>query len=125
MKKILLVSVIAAVLAATAGDLRAIEGTWSGNWAPKGGTLDAITVELRIDEAGKLAGRFVTPARMDFSKASFNPSTQTIDVQATDAKTGKVYKIEGKIKGTELIGTLAANDTTGEVRLIKWTFFAR
>jgi hypothetical protein len=31
--------------------------------------------------------------------------------------------VEGKIKGTELIGTLVANDMTGEVRLIKWTFF--
>jgi len=45
--------------------------------------------------------------------------------EATDAKSGKIYKLEGKVKGTELIGTLGANDTTGEVRLIKWTFFGR
>jgi len=127
MKKILLVFVISAFLAATAtaGNLSAIIGTWSGNWAPKGGTLDAITVELRLDEAGKLTGKFVSPTRMDFSKTSFNPSTEVIAFQATDSKTNKVYKVEGKVKGTELIGTLAVNDTTGEVRLIKWTFFAR
>ena len=39
-----------------AADLTAINGTWSGNWTPKGGVPDAITVELKADESGKIAG---------------------------------------------------------------------
>ena len=39
-----------------AADLTAMNGTWSGNWTPKGGVPDAITVELKTDESGKIAG---------------------------------------------------------------------
>src|SRR5262249_22411239 len=98
-----------------------LDGTWSGNWTPKGGTPDAITVELRQEAGGKLTGKFLTPQPMEFTKASFNTATGVVMFEATDAKSGKSYKV----KGTELIGTLAANETTGEVRLIKWTFFGR
>ena len=44
---------------------------------------------------------------------------------ATDEKSARHYKLEGKVKGTELIGTLGANDTAREIRLIKWTFRGR
>jgi hypothetical protein len=114
-----------ATAAAAAADLTAINGTWSGNWTPKGGVPDAITVELRRDAAGNLTGKFLTPAPMDFSKASFNPITGIVTFEATDEKSGRHYKLEGKLKGTELIGTLGASDNAGEIRLIKWTFFGR
>ena len=128
MKKVLLVLVTSMLLpafgaAAAAAGVHEIVGTWSGNWMPKGGSLDAVTVELKEDKAGKLTGKFLTPTPMDFSEASFNPSTKAIMFEATNAKTGKLYRVEGKIKGTELTGTLMGNDMTGEVRLIKWTFF--
>ena len=113
------------VVTVAAADLTAINGTWSGNWTPKGGVPDAITVELRRDAAGNLTGKFLTPTAMDFTKASFNPVTGIVAFEATDEKAGRHYKLDGKLKGTELIGTLGANDTTGEVRLIKWTFFGR
>ena len=127
MKTVLLVFITSVLLltTATAADLTAINGTWSGNWTPRGGIPDAITVELRRDAAGNLTGKFLTPAAIEFSKASFNPTTEIVTFEATDEKSGKHYKLEGKLKGTELIGTLGANDTTGEVRLIKWTFFGR
>jgi hypothetical protein len=125
MKKTLLVLVTLMLLPAfaPAAGLNAIVGTWSGNWMPKGGSLDSVTVELREDKAGKLTGKFLTPSPMDFTEASFNAATKTVAFEATNAKTGKFYKLEGKIKNTELTGTLATNDMTGEVRLIKWTFF--
>ncbi len=127
MKALLFVLTMFVLLLATvaAADLPAINGTWSGNWTPKGGVPDAVTVELRRDAAGNLMGKFLTPVPMDFSKASFNPTTGIVRFEAADAKSGKQYKLEGKLKGTELIGTLAADDTAGEVRLIKWTFFGR
>jgi hypothetical protein len=127
MKTLFVVFTMSVLLLATAAaaDLTAINGTWSGNWTPKGGIPDAITVELKVDESGKLTGKFRSPVPMDFSKASFIPTTGTVTFEATDEKSGKHYKLEGKLKGTELIGTLGANDTVGEVRLIKWTFFGR
>ena len=118
-------TIIIMLAPAPAGDISDMKGTWSGNWTPKGGLPDAITVELRPDGSGKLTGKFLTPMPMDFSKASFNPTTQAVMFEASDSRSGKLYKLEGKVKGTELTGTLATNDTTGEVRLIKWTFFAR
>jgi hypothetical protein len=119
---------MAAVLlssAALAAQTTTLNGTWSGNWTPKGGTPDAITVELRQEAGGKLTGKFLTPQPMEFTKASFTAATGVVMFEATDAKSGKSYKVEGKVKGTELIGTLASGDTSGEVRLIKWTFFGR
>jgi len=125
MNKTLLVLVTSMFLPAfaPAAGLNAIVGTWSGNWMPEGGSPDAVTVELREDKAGKLTGKFLTPTPMDFSEASFNPATKAVAFEATNPKTGKFYRLQGKIKGTELVGTLVANDTAGEVRLIKWTFF--
>jgi len=103
----------------------ALNGTWSGNWTPKGGVPDAITIELRESGPGAVTGKFVNPAQMEFAKATFNAKTGATVLEATDQKSGKTYKIQGTVKGTELVGTLVAGDTTGEVRLIKWTFFGR
>ena len=100
-----------------------INGTWSGNWTPKGGVPDSVTVELRRDTSGKLTGKFLTPAAMEFSKASFNPATGVVSFEATDQKSGKLYKLDGKVKGTEITGTFGTPETTGDIRLIKWTFF--
>ena len=40
-----------------------LNGTWSGSWIPEGGLRDAMTIELKHDESGKLTGRFVLPLR--------------------------------------------------------------
>jgi hypothetical protein len=102
-----------------------INGTWSGNWTPKGGVPDAVTIELRVDNTGILTGKFFNPVQAEFSKATFSPKTGLIAAEATDQKSWKHYKLEGKIKDTELLGTLSAGDVSGELRLIKWTFFGR
>src|SRR5262245_17625721 len=101
-----------------------VSGTWSGSWVPKGGVRDAVTVELKQD-AGSLSGKFLTPVPMDFSKASFNAKTGIVAFEAVDGKSGKLYKVNGKIEGTELKGTLAVGDVMGDVQLIKWTYVPR
>ena len=103
----------------------ALNGTWSGNWTPKGGVPDAVTIEVRQDNAGKVTGKFVNPAQMEFSKATYNVKTGIVMFEATDQKSNKVYKLDGKLEGTEIKGTLGAGDASGEIRLIKWTFFGR
>ena len=115
-----------AVLSPSVGaQTAAINGTWSGNWTPKGGTPDAVTIELRQENSGMVTGKFLNPAQMEFSKATFNPKTGVILIEATDQKAGKRYHLEGKIEGTELKGTLGAGNVSGGLRLIKWTFFGR
>lgn len=102
-----------------------LNGTWSGNWTPKGGVPDAMTIEIRQDTVGTLTGKFVNPVPMEFSKTTFNAKTGIFSADATDPKSGKHYKLDGKVEGTELKGTLTAGEATGDLRLIKWTFFGR
>lgn len=108
-----------------AADIADLKGTWSGNWTPQGGTLEAMTVEFKQADNGALTGSFLTPVPVDFSKASFNPRTSIVTLEAVNQKSGKQYKLEAKVKGTELDGTLTVDNVTGSLRLIKWTFFGR
>jgi len=108
----------------SAADIADLTGTWSGNWTPKGGVLDAVTVEIR-QESGKLVGKFRTPVAMDFSKVSFDPKTGAVSFEATDAKSGKAYKVDGKLSGTDIKGTMVSGTVTGDVLLIKWTYIPR
>lgn len=119
---VLALGAFAPILTADSGPLN---GTWSGNWTPKGGVPDAVTIEIRQETGGPLSGKFVNPAQMEFSKVTFAAKTGLFSAEATDAKSGKHYKLDGKVEGTELKGTLAAGEATGEIRLIKWTFFGR
>ncbi|HEX4999330.1 MAG TPA: hypothetical protein VFY29_13970 [Terriglobia bacterium] len=101
-----------------------IAGKWSGGWTPEGGVRDSVTVEFD-QENGKVTGRFVTPQSMPFTMVSVNLNSGAVSLEAKDAKSGKLYRIEGKVEGTELKGTLKAGDVQGQIRLIKWTYVPR
>ena len=116
-------SLILSLILAFAGAISdQLAGKWSGNWTPKEGTPDAITVELKEDRPGKLAGQFLTPVRMPFTNATFDPKTRTVLLEAVDEKSGKHYRVDGKVQGNDLKGTLAAGEVKGDLLLIKWTF---
>ena len=100
-------------------------GKWSGNWTPQGGVPDAMTIELTEETSGHLTGKFLTPVPIEFSRASFDPKTHAVALEAMDQKSGKRYRIDGKIRGTELRGNLEINDVKGDLLLIKWTYFPR
>ena len=102
-----------------------VAGTWSGTWTPKGGVPDAVTVEFKQDAKGVVTGRFLTPAPMQFGKVSYDAKTRALLVEAADSKSGKHYKLEGKVEGTEIKGRLQANDVAGDLLLIKWTYVPR
>jgi len=127
-RSIVLVFVVAASLIApriaVAADINDIAGTWSGNWTPKGGVLDAMTIEARV-EGGKVLGKFRTPVAMDFTRASYDPKTGAVSIEATDSKSGKTYKLTGKLTGNDIKGTILAGDVPGDVLLIKWTYVPR
>ena len=107
------------------GETVDIPGTWSGNWVTQGGDWNAVTVQFVQQDSGKLTGKFLTPVPMDFKKITYDSKTGKILLEATDAASGKNYKLDAKFQGTELKGVLSANETTGEVLLIKWTYVPR
>ena len=111
-------------VAAVAADITDIAGTWSGNWTPKGGIIDAATVEIRV-EGGKVMGKFRTPVAMDFTRATFDPKTGNVSLEAKDPKSGHLYKLDGKLSGSDIKGTMTVGTTPGEVLLIKWTYIPR
>jgi hypothetical protein len=121
---ILMISAMFVAMPAAAQSVE-LSGTWSGNWMPKGGVWTAVTIQLVEESAGKVAGKFLTPAAMDFKKVTFDTKTGKILVEAIDEKSGKTYKMDAKFQGTELKGTLATGETTGELLLIKWTYVPR
>jgi len=102
-----------------------ISGTWSGNWVTQGGVWNAVTVQFVQQDSGKLSGKFLTPVQMDIRKVSFDPKTGKLLLEAVDETSGTNYKLDGKLQGTELKGTLSANEMAGELLLIKWTYVPR
>jgi hypothetical protein len=102
-----------------------LNGTWSGSWIPEGGIRDAMTIELKHDESGKLTGRFVTPTSMNFTKATFNPKTRLLSLEAIDATSGKQYRLNAKVQGTEIRGTVTSGTENGPIDHIKWTYVTR
>lgn len=124
-----LLAIVAAMLFAAFAAADTIQdqlnGTWSGSWIPQGGVRDAMTIELKHEESGKLTGRFLTPASMNFSKATFNPKTRLLSLEAIDGTSGKQYRLDAKVEGTEIKGTATAGNENGQVDLIKWTYVPR
>jgi hypothetical protein len=100
-------------------------GKWSGNWTPQGGIPDAMTIEFTGQLSGVLMGKILTPVPMEFTRASFDPKTGNVVLEAMDENSGKHYRIDGKIHGTELKGTLGIDGVKGDLLLIKWTYFPR
>jgi hypothetical protein len=120
---ILILSTSVLAQAAVSNASSSLVGTWSGNWTPEKGNIDAITIEIKSDVNGRLSGNFLTPAAMTFTQASYDAKTATLSVAASDAKSGKHYKIDGKVQGNEFKGTLAIDQMAGELILTKWTYF--
>jgi len=102
-----------------------VSGTWSGNWVTQGGDWNAVTLQFTQQDSGKLTGKFLTPAEMDFKKITYDSKTGKIQLEAVDETSKRNYKLDAKFQGTELKGTLSANEMTGEVLLIKWTYVPR
>jgi hypothetical protein len=102
--------------------LERLNGTWSGSWIPAGGVRDAMTIEIKHDDSGKLTGRFVSPVSMNFTKAVFDTRTHSLLLEGTDAASGKQYKISAKVEGTEIKGTATVGNDSGSIDLIKWTY---
>jgi hypothetical protein len=127
MKATLSIFAILAIFVALPAAAETVElsGTWSGNWVTQGGVWNAVTVQFAQQDSGKLTGKFLTPAPMEFKKVTFDPKTGKILLEAVDEASGKNYKLDAKFQGTELKGTLTANEMTGELLLIKWTYVPR
>ncbi len=102
----------------------ALNGIWSGHWVPEGGVRDAITVRFAVDE-DQITGEIVNPENMDFDNISFDAETLDLVAESTQGESGNL-RIEARIEDeTRLNGTFTHNDSTGEMRLTKWTYVPR
>jgi hypothetical protein len=117
---VLIIALLAPCLAADGTS--ALEGTWSGDWTPKGGIATAVTVTITPEAHGKLTGRFLSPVRMEIASAAYNPKTHGNTIDALDESSGATYKLVGKVSGTDITGTIDVGNRTGHVLLIKWTY---
>lgn len=127
MKSMLQITVIVAVslLASTTfGAENELKGTWSGSWM-KEGIPEAVTIELAENEKGGISGKFLTPTNMVFTVATFNAKTNAVALEAVEPQSKKKFRIDAKLTGTELNGTMTVDAAKGNIRLIKWTFFPR
>jgi hypothetical protein len=101
-----------------------LNGTWSGSWTIAG-VRDAMSIEIKHDDTGKLTGRFVSPKSIAFTKATFDSKTHSLLLEGTDATARKSYKVSAKLEGTEIKGTATVGNESGPIDLIKWTFVPR
>ncbi len=97
----------------------ALRGTWSGSWTPEGGIRDAVTVRFEIID-DELTGEIVNPENVEFDTIAFDPDDLSVVAEAGD------FRIEARIEDeTRLNGTFSQGESTGQMRLTKWTFVPR
>jgi hypothetical protein len=62
---------------------------------------------------------------MNFTKATFNSKTRLLSVEAIEPASGKQYRLNAKVQGTEIKGSVTAGNENGQIDLIKWTYVPR
>jgi hypothetical protein len=102
----------------------AIRGTWSGHWVPDGGVRDAVTVRFSLVD-NELTGEIVNPENLEFDSVDYDSVNGSLVAEARGPDGGS-FRIEAKIEDeTRLNGRLTHNNTSGEMRLTKWTYVPR
>lgn len=99
-----------------------LTGRWSGDWGPTAEHRNTVTLELGWDGTNLSGSVNPGPTAVQLSKASFNPGTGAIMMEA-DAKghDGNMlhYMIEGKVEGNTMMGTWAHEKMRGHFKIGK------
>ncbi len=100
-----------------------LNGTWSGGWTTKEG-YEACTI--RFDSDGdRLIGHMLSPEKVEFTSITVDRKTLRVVATAQIPEQG-TFRIDARIEdNTRLNGTLAHDDMTGALHLVKWTFRPR
>jgi hypothetical protein len=102
----------------------AVRGTWSGDWVLASEARDRVTVEFSWD-GDILTGKMLNPDQIDLSRVEFDESAGTVVAEAVDPETTTSYRIEARVEGTRLNGTMILGNRNGDLRLTKWTYVPR
>lgn len=107
-----------------------LSGTWTGDWGPTPSDRNHVTVELKWDGksvtgfvsgSGNVAGpgTAVVSYKIDFKKASYDPKTGSLHLEADAYARGyKVhYIIDGPLQNDTLSGTWKHGDRKGNFKL--------
>jgi hypothetical protein len=89
-----------------------LAGKWSGYWIPNDGSRQPAEIEFSDNTGGK--GRFTAPGVMEFTMSTVDLDSGRVLLEATDAKSGKTYRLEGTIENTELNAVMTVGDNSGE-----------
>src|SRR5262245_41020841 len=94
-----LIAVSLLVAAPVSAKVEGLAGKWSGHWDPNDGSRETVAIEF-LDDSGQ-KGRLTAPEEADFTDAKLDPDSGTFTLEV-DSKSGKKYRIEGMIEGSEL-----------------------
>ena len=97
-----------------------VSGTWTGDWGFPG-HRNPVTVELRWDGSALTGMVNPGPNALELKKASFNPETGEVILEADAPYHGTVahYMIEGKLEGDTMMGSWKHDDVDGDFKLTK------
>jgi len=121
---VICVSVGLWVPGATAQSMDDLRGTWSGDWILDSGPRDRVTVEFRR-EGDVLTGKLLNPEQFDLTRVEFEESTGALVAEGTDPESHTTYRMEARVEGTRLNGTMISGSGSGEMKLTKWTYVPR
>jgi hypothetical protein len=100
-----------------------LSGTWTGDWGPSAADRNQVTVEFHFD--GKALTGKVNPGpnEVALQKASFDPATSTIkmEAEAKNPRGGAMvrYMIEGKLANNTMTGSWNHDNRKGDFKITK------
>src|SRR2546426_5055072 len=82
-----------------------LTGTWKGDWGPSATDRNTVTLELKWD--GKTLTGVVNPGpdAISIEKASFDPKTMKIHLEANFARRSLQYVVDGTVEKDKMNGT--------------------
>lgn len=119
-----IVAVLTMVVSGLSQGADPVSGTWSGDWGPSAADRNQVTLDLKWDGkalSGNVTGGSNVSANIPLQKATFDPKTGTIHMEAeASGRRGSVhYTIDGKVEKGTMTGSWQHDNRKGDFKLTK------
>ena len=96
-----------------------LSGTWKGDWGPSPTDRNAVILELKWN--GKTLNGTVNPGpeAIAIEKASFDPNTMNIHLEATKRSPSFVYVVDGVVEKDKMTGSWSRPNRQGDFQLTR------
>jgi len=96
-----------------------LSGTWKGDWGPSPTDRNAVILELKWN--GKTLTGTVNPGpeAIAIEKASFDPKTMKIHLEATKTSPNFVYAVDGVVEKDKMTGSWSRPNRKGDFQLTR------